>query len=201
MLLAVFLLPREIGMKKFLLLFSALFVIIAPMTDAVGINKDEEQCDVFPEDFVNDNCERTKNVSVWIDNCLYRVPSCTKCYDGYAIETDMYADGVDGCVPGCDPFTCKSDTTWTAGNTGYQKKTNRSCNTNNDCIETTVYQCAGGYYGTPTNGTSGCTRCPTGNGVTGTSPAGTTVATGCYVTSGSDTGGSFTYTSNCFYSN
>ncbi|MBD5389442.1 hypothetical protein HDR63_04270 [bacterium] len=189
-------------MRRFLLLFCALFMALTPVTGMAG-RDDEEECDFFPEDFTNEDCEQTKSVSVWIDNCRYLVGSCVRCKTGYVIDTDMYADGVDGCIQACDTSTCKSDTIWTAGNTGYQKKTNRSCS-GADCVETIVYQCAAGYYGSSSNGTSGCSRCLTVAGMTGTSAAGSTAQTNCYIpsgTSGSDSTGFFTYTANSYYCN
>lgn len=62
------------------------------------------------------------------------------------------------------------------------------------------YKCESGYYGTPLNASSGCTKCPS----PGTSAQGATSITQCYIpanTSLSDTTGSYTYTSDCYYSN
>ncbi|MBD5388985.1 hypothetical protein HDR63_01890 [bacterium] len=96
-----------------------------------------------------------------------------------------------------------SDSSWSSGGTGYQKKVNRGCS-NGSCVATsTSYQCAAGYYGAATTNTvPTCTRCPTVDGVTGTSPAGATAATGCYIpsgTTGSDATGAFTYADDSYY--
>ncbi|MDR0741459.1 MAG: hypothetical protein LBF28_01665, partial [Rickettsiales bacterium] len=83
--------------------------------------------------------------------------------------------------------------------TGYQSAISKSCNIETlACTSTTVYRCASGYYGSSTTGTSGCTQCPTG----GTSDAGATDATDCYASprNGTDTTGSWEYTSTCYYS-
>lgn len=68
---------------------------------------------------------------------------------------------------------------------------------------TATYKCAVGYYGSPKNASSGCTRCPASGGVYGTTAAaGATSITKCYLPSGtafSDTAGSGEYTGNCYY--
>ncbi|MDE6481767.1 MAG: hypothetical protein K2L25_03050 [Alphaproteobacteria bacterium] len=66
-----------------------------------------------------------------------------------------------------------------------------------------TYKCAVGYYGSPKNASSGCTRCPASGGVYGTTgAAGATSITECYLPSGtafSDAAGSGEYTGNCYY--
>ncbi len=100
---------------------------------------------------------------------------------------------------------CVSSKNWLAGTTeGYQVKYQRTCNADSWCDEHAVYQCAPGYYGTSTNGTSGCTRCPSSGGVYGLSDAGSTSITSCYMPAGtsfSDSAGAGQYTGNCYYSN
>lgn len=142
--------------------------------------------------------------------CENAVVSCMTCDSGYTrtqstitipnAGTGKYYWCEEDCV-GCT--NCTSDSDWSAHSTGYQKKTTRSCSCNT-CNATTAYRCAPGYYGTSTNGTSGCTRCPSSGGVYGTSAAGSTVITACYLpsgTTGSDSTGAFTYTTNCYYTN
>ncbi len=83
----------------------------------------------------------------------------------------------------CD--NCDDTDTWSAGNTGYETRTKKTCNTSTCICETsTEYQCAKGYYGKPISGPSGCTRCPVDNvtGVRGTTKnPGTTSVNGCVV--------------------
>lgn len=79
------------------------------------------------------------------------------------------------------------------------------------CSTSTIYRCAPGYYGNPTTASSGCTRCPKWAGVYhtsglasdvyGTSNAGATAATGCYIIPATyyDVSGQFTLTGNCQY--
>lgn len=113
---------------------------------------------------------------------------------------------VSGCR--CECSNCQSDTTWSAGNTGYQRRLIRTCDCSGStatCKSNYEYRCAVGYYGSSTNGTSGCTRCPASGGIYGTTAAaGSTVITSCYIPSGSsfsDSTGSGTYTGNCYYKN
>ena len=118
------------------------------------------------------------------DNCFLQ--SCNgKCY----------------CVPlssGC-PGTCPSNcssTTWGERSTGYEVR----CNERYLC----EYRCADGYYGSSSNGISGCTKCPVAIGGSTSVAGSNTSITDCYIPSGtsfSDSTGSGTYTSNCNYSN
>ncbi len=107
---------------------------------------------------------------------------------------------------------CSNCTTgaWVNIGTGYQRQQVANCECNT-CNKYYRYRCAAGYYGSSSNGTSGCTQCPTWSGVyttsskttlvRGTSAAGATAITGCYVRSGTyyDTTGTFKIGSNCQY--
>ncbi len=154
--------------------------------------------------------------SEWEDICYsnYAVRNCTKCDDlgRYALALRGPLDLPNGdratyndCeMYFCDNSTnCVSDSSWSNGNTGYQKKTSRSC-ISNRCQETTSYRCADGYYGSSSNGSSGCSRCPYADGYYGSSSAGSTSQTSCYMPSGrsgSDTTGQFTYAGNSYWCN
>lgn len=112
--------------------------------------------------------------------------SCTSCKTGYALKEyntsesscsyqttwnncEAESEGGEECDGTCD--FCLS-TFWrdVSANSGYQSRTNATCNTLTCvCTHTTEYRCAAGYYGakpscrTITNvGTvcSGCTACP-----------------------------------------
>ncbi len=128
------------------------------------------------------------------------VISCTACRPG-ATRSQASIRLASDCTATYYICTCSCSTTdWTAGNTGYEQRT--VCNTTT-CATTTEYRCAAGYYGTPTNGTSGCTRCPSSGGAYGTTAgAGATAPAACYIPAGaafSDGTGSGTYTGNCYY--
>jgi len=98
---------------------------------------------------------------------------------------------------------CTSDADWSLGESGYLYKVSRKCNCNT-CVESTLYQCAAGYYGSSTDGKSGCTQCPSSGGIVGMSNAGSTEITSCYIPANltaTDSTGTYTYTSDCFYTN
>lgn len=123
---------------------------------------------------------------------------CSECDAGYKLTSSgLCSENCTGCT------NCKSDANWSASGTGYQKKITRTCECNT-CKATTIYRCAAGYYGSSSNGTSGCARCPSSGGVSGTSAVGSTTITLCYIpsgTTGSDSSGSYTYAGNCYYGN
>lgn len=134
-----------------------------------------------------------------------KITTCNQCKSGYTRKEQRVYHPSYGCdysyyscekeCTGCPD--CVSDLDWSAYGVGYQSKTTRSCNCNT-CNAQTSYRCAPGYYGTCTNGTSGCTQCPD----SGTSDAGSGAITLCYLprdTGGTDNSGDFIYTDNCFY--
>ena len=135
--------------------------------------------------------------------------TCETCRSGYVrvsrtfnatcatrpIRIDYYT-----CLLACTNSNCKSDTSWSSYGDGYERRILRECSDSTTCKTTYSYRCAAGYYGSSSNGTSGCNPCPSG----GTSSAGTTSATGCYIpsgTTGSDSTGTYKYTSNCYWKN
>lgn len=98
--------------------------------------------------------------------------------------------------------TCTKFPSWANYSTGYQRGTYEELNCRLCYCETKYsYRCASGYYGTTSNGTSGCTACPSG----GTSVAGSNSSiTGCYVpasTELTDSTGTFSHTTSCYYTN
>lgn len=156
------------------------------------------------------------------------IASCSACGTGYDREA-VQATGSSGVYNICSNVSsmisglykctsktctdCTSDTSWSStGTAGYQKKTTATCNAG-VCTKTTEYRCDAGYYGSSTNGTSGCTQCPTWTGVytnstkttlsRGYSTVGTTGITGCMIIPGTfyDATGTFTMGNPCSYSN
>lgn len=137
--------------------------------------------------------------------------TCSTCKSGYTRKSTRAQMGGCGqttyyyCESNCiGCASCSSDTSWSSAGTGYEKKVTRTCDCDTCVVTATAYRCAAGYYGSSTNGTSGCTRCPSSGGVYGTCAAGSTAITSCYLPSGtsfSDSTGSGTYTGNCYYSN
>lgn len=136
------------------------------------------------------------------------VGSCTdslQCPGGYYCKFTS-GGSIGTCTPYPDCFNGCPDcntTAWSAHSSGYEKRAVATCDTTFcTCTKKTEYRCAAGYYGTSTNGASGCTRCPSFGGGYGSSAAGSTVITNCYISSGSsfaESTGSGTYTSNCYY--
>ena len=108
------------------------------------------------------------------------------------------------CGGTCPPCTdCTSDETCTIVRPGYEGRIERYCNCGT-CESDSVMRCAAGYYGNITNGTTGCTQCPTFAESYGTSVAGSTEITACYLstdTNFSDAVGTFSFTSDCYYEN
>ncbi len=111
------------------------------------------------------------------------------------------------CESACAECTdCTSDTSWSTAVTptgaelpSHQQKTTRTCDCGT-CVETTQYRCAAGYYGNPTSILSICATCPQ----PGTSAAGSTAKTSCYIPSGTsmtDNAGTYQFTTKCYYTN
>lgn len=140
------------------------------------------------------------------------VHTCQTCDTGYVAVTE-YAY-VDDCgqvsYTNCD---CKcsgcSSSDYTDIGNGYERRELKTCSCSSGsakCVTSGYsYRCAQGYWGSSSNGTSGCTRCdPSGGAYGTTASAGTTAKTGCYLPSGtsfSETPGSGTYTGNCYWAN
>lgn len=132
-----------------------------------------------------------------------RIYACAKCYSGFIpknvtlpsqgrCKTVTFEDYCIQCDSSC------SGSGWTDYGTGYVRKYTGVCNCNGTCDKTYSYACAAGYYGVTSNGTSGCTPCPN----SGTSAQASTSITSCYLPSGtvgSDSTGTYVYTSNCYY--
>ena len=87
----------------------------------------------------------------------------------------------------CAPMTCGTGS-WVHHATGYQRQDNTTFNSTECRCDpvSTAYRCAANYYGSSTNGSTGCTPCP----FSGTSPAGTTTVGGCTCTAGNNCTGS-----------
>lgn len=153
----------------------------------------------------------------FIQQSSERSRSCTECNPGFKLvsfekimqmtyredyETDDFlnwpcsgGDSIDVEMNVCVECVPKYGS-WVDYGTGYQRRLvsyNPDCDTSTDY----QYQCAAGYYGSSTNGTSGCTRCPlicNSTDLRGTSPAGATSVTQCCApvgATGNDTYGAF----------
>jgi len=124
--------------------------------------------------------------------------SCTACRSGSTLTqaSIMLASNCTVTYKICE-CAC-STSSWAAANTGYEKRT--VCN-QTTCAVTTEYRCAKGYYGTSTNGTSGCTPCPSSGT---TASAGKTSRTACFIPNGGsfndNTGSGVIDGGNCYWS-
>ncbi len=166
----------------------------------------DDPCDhLYPDDC---SSEGTKQCYMRSDGSCSCITSCNRCNSGFA-KVSKTLEGCSGITYNtceCTCSNCTSDTSWSAGSTGYQKQTTRWCECyagTPTCNTSTEYRCAVGYYGSSTNGSSGCARCPASSGTYGTTAsAGTTSVSGCYIPAGSsfsDSTGSGTYTRDCAY--
>lgn len=111
--------------------------------------------------------------------------------------------GCIDCTSGCT--NCESDLMPQPYKEGYVRSQNRQC-LNCACqVTSNYYACAPGYYGTSTDGNTGCTRCPASGNTYGTTATyGTQSITYCYIPSNTDITddtGTYRFTSTCYYKN
>lgn len=131
----------------------------------------------------------------------YRYYSCSSCNSGYdRVSQSVYLNSpcnayrvtVYVCEASEPPCTLTCPGYWENITSSYQGYYSGTVTSSCTCsYSVTRYRCRSGYYG---SGTS-CTACPSG----GTSSAGSTSISRCYVTSGSDSTGRYTYTSPCYW--
>ena len=150
-------------------------------------------------------------------NRYFRYQTCTKCKDGYWLNTisgETMPDATGGrcgytysaCYAKQTCSNCESFN-WATWNYFYQRKVDASCDyKTGTCSKNTYYRCGPGYYGTPTNEATGCTKCPKALGVFTNSArtvladtisvTGTTDSSYCYLPDGEyyDAKGKFTST-------
>lgn len=130
---------------------------------------------------------------------------CTACdCSGVSCGTNQKLTATCGCEQCAGCTNCTSDLKWTADDTGYVKRTARTCNCET-CRASIEYSCADGFYGVPL-GSDGCVNCvaATGNSYATSRAGNNSAITDCYIPSGTsitDNSGDFTYTQNCKYTN
>ena len=144
--------------------------------------------------------------------------SVSKCCSGNSCSS-VYIEGCKSCLSDLD---CNSGTSgctdcdstdWApTGTAGYESRINAICMIlTGKCTKTPQYRCADSYYGTTTDGTSGCTPCPSsqagglGSGVTqGSCEPGSTSITACYIPYNEelcDNSGCYDTPEDCYYKN
>ena len=165
--------------------------------------------DTYVPTDLTSGCTQKTYTCYTADGTTVKLASCDSCTNSKASRTKKETN-IIGCKGTYYFYTCEcplctsctSDKSWSSAGTGYEKKVTASCDCG-ECTKTTAYRCAAGYYGTSTNGSTGCTICPTSGGVGGQSVAGSNSAiTSCYIpanTTLSDSTGTYQYTSNCYY--
>lgn len=143
---------------------------------------------------------------------FYKVTTCLSCAPNFKMQFEHESATpcsftLQYCTP-CTGCTDCTSTSWTTALNGiHQSQTLARCidECSNTCEKTTAYRCLDGYYGTPTNTTTGCYKCPTSGGLSGTSIPGQNLNINeCYFPRGrsvTDSSGTYQFTSNCFYSN
>lgn len=158
------------------------------------------------------------HLCIIIGDNLTEIKSCTSCPSGYTLKTKTIADccieyKYGACIGNCSS-TCGNNTTeWSTVKAGYETRVYEYCSGSTTCTKKTQYRCAAGYYGSSSNGTSGCTSCPSrlsGATTTPISNPGTgafftkSFITDCYFPAYKDIRdiyGIYQYTETCYYKN
>ena len=168
---------------------------------------------VQPECGANNTCGR------WLESqgtfacdgswcsCNYKQYTCGCEYDfdcsGISGTGAMYGCFNNKCEPCKSCSNCQT-TDWSSYTTGYQFRIYKWCSCSGECGAQNNYRCAPGYYGSSSNGTSGCTRCPQLGSRYGSSPAGSLNITACYIPENinvNEDSGTYVFVSDCNYSN
>jgi len=158
---------------------------------------------------VSNTTANCKNVYKQCYDGQFYVMDCTQCNTGAELVSlshdPVFADCTGVVYHTCECKACSNCTSgpWTAYSTGYERRLVKTCNCGT-CNSSYSYRCAAGYYGSTTNGTSGCTRCPAEDNAQGTSSAGSTAKTSCYIPNGtsfSNTSGKGSFAGNSYFCN
>lgn len=130
---------------------------------------------------------------------IRKIQTCSFCSSGYTLVShNVTLECTDLTYHTCECTNGCIEQDWTTITTGYQRKT-----TCPKCVATYQYRCASGYYGTTSNGTSGCSPCPSISNAGPRSDAGSNdTITSCYLPNGSrpqDGTGTFVLSDDCYY--
>lgn len=171
------------------------------------------------------NCSSKSYYCYYDFGSTVAIATCSKCDAGYSLtwaddhigdcsstsDADGYGSSADyrytTCT--CSASECANVGTWLDFNTKFQRRAKYTCQSGS-CKATGSYEyrCATGYWGSSTNGTSGCSQCPAIDDkmttkTYGTStPGANTAMESCHLVPGTyeDTTGTFTITgANCNY--
>ncbi len=166
------------------------------------------------------SCNSNTSVSSICSN-VTRVASCGTVGGGGSgptIDPDIFKNC--DIVIGSECSTCTPATAWTSSGTTsalsrYEERTVPTCTADTDCKceYTTERRCAANSYGTPSCSIkqstgiqcSGCSGCPYQDGIAGSSNAGSTAITDCYIKAGStgttSNNDKYSISQQCNYSN
>lgn len=195
-------------MKKHLIIIAAAITAVLGSANAYEINHISE-C-------IGGTCPSDGHVrdGVVYGNCTSSLCDCVTATVSYALTCHCEYDNDCASGYGCNTSSictkckscsnCTSDTSYSYLHAGYERRTLKSCGCHTGtCTTNYAYRCTVGYYGTSTNGTTGCTRCPASDGTYGTTTtAGTQDITQCYLpasTPMTDTSGTFLCSGNSNY--
>lgn len=135
----------------------------------------------------------------------YTVKTCLTCNDSYRLGEAQSVFLTANCTATyrtceyCAPCSNCETGAWYTYSTGVEAQHTATCNCGS-CVRGMAYRCAAGYYG---NGTT-CTRCPPEEGINGTSTAGSTARSSCYMpknTKFNNNTGTGEWTGNSYYCN
>ncbi len=170
-----------------------------------------ENCASSSTVYLDDYCSNCGYDEKSVHSCK-KITSCNSCPSGHTRTEQTYnPSGCQALFTGVTYYTCCAactncnDSAWTtvSGNTALEQQTIRTCECGTCKDSGTRYRCKAGYYGWASSSTSTCTACPKSRDLldlyTGTSDVGSTMINNCYITSGSDITGSYTFTDRCYY--
>lgn len=119
---------------------------------------------------------------------------CLSCKGNKILKSTNNYDCSNVSMPVCEcGNNCKDSEFKSTGTAGYLS----GVKCGDECNNATQYICAAGYYGKPTNGSSGCTKCV----APATSAQGSTTIADCYIPKGnySDNTGKYAFNCDCPY--
>ena len=114
------------------------------------------------------------------------VPALKKCFGAYNYYPGLSSNVTEIYCAAYVPYT-----------TGYERGNGFIVGADGMCaIKSELFRCAAGFYGQPKDTASGCSQCPT----PGTSDAGSTAISQCYIDSGTDDTGVYNFGgAKCYY--
>lgn len=208
-------------MKKYLIIMSTIAAIAHTFQSFAGEYEPNgsENCSTYESISLIRPCPTLSDGThqMIIGGDVNSIKSCKSCKSGFVLKSKTVTDcgktyKYNTCSGTCSA-TCGDNTTeWTTVKRGYETREYEYCIAGTTCKKKTQYRCATGYYGTSTDGSSGCTSCPSRLfGATTTPPNNPDSAsiflsvgiTACYFPAYTDINdepsGTYHYTDTCYY--